>query len=92
MSVKFIRDGKQELLTPGDGALQSAVYAVLGRDMALGYTPVQGEGEEMSVTGYVSLPACCRGTRGYQFFFVNGRYIKSKTMTAAVEQATPLPP
>ena len=87
VALKFLRDGKQELLTPGDGKLSSALYAVLGRDMALGYTPVQGEGEEMSVTGYVSLPACCRGNRTYQHFFVNGRYIKSKLLTAALERA-----
>lgn len=87
VSFKFIKDGKQDLLTPGDGRLRSALYAVLGRDLALGFTGVEGSGEDMSVTGFASLPTCCRGTRGYQFFFVNGRYIKSKTMTAAVEQA-----
>ena len=87
VSVKFLRDGKQELLTPGDGVLQSAMYAVLGRDLALGLVPVKGSGEEMAVTGFASLPACCRGTRGTQHFFVNGRYVKSRTMTAALEEA-----
>ncbi len=87
VSVKFIRDGKQELLTPGDGQLKSAVYAVLGRELALGFTEVHGSGEGMSVTGYVSLPACCRGSRNYQHFFVNGRYVKSRTMMAALEEA-----
>ena len=87
VSVKFLRDGKQELLTPGNGQVQSALYAVLGRDMALGFTPVKGSGEDMSVSGFVSLPTCCRGTRGYQHFFVNGRYVKSRTMTAALEEA-----
>ena len=87
LSVKFIRDGKQELLTPGDGQLKSAVYAVMGRDIALGFLPVKGSGEGMSVEGFASLPACCRGSRGYQHFFVNGRYIKSRVMTAAVEEA-----
>ena len=87
VSVKFIRDGRQELLTPGDGQLKSAVYAVLGRDLALGFTQVTGSGESMSVSGYVSLPACCRGSRSYQHFFVNGRYIKSRTMMAALEEA-----
>ena len=87
VSVKFLRDGKQELLTPGDGQLQSALYAVLGRDMALGYKAVKGSGEDMAVTGFVTLPTCCRGTRGYQHFFVNGRYVKSRTMMAALEEA-----
>ena len=87
VSIKFLRDGKQDLLTPGDGKLQSALYAVLGGDLALGFTPVKGSGEDMSVTGFVSLPTCCRGTRGYQHFFVNGRYVKSRTMMAALEEA-----
>ncbi len=87
LSVKFIRDGKQELLTPGDGQLKSAVYAVMGRDIALGFLPVKGSGEEMSAEGFASLPTCCRGSRGYQHFFVNGRYVKSRVMMAAVEEA-----
>ncbi len=87
LSVKFIRDGKQELLTPGDGQLKSAVYAVMGRDIALGFLPVKGSGEGMTAEGFASLPACCRGSRSYQHFFVNGRYVKSRIMTAAVEEA-----
>ena len=87
VSFKLIRDGKQELLTPGDGQLRSALYAVLGRDLALGFIPVEGSGEDITVSGFVSLPTCCRGTRGNQFFFVNGRYVKSQSMTAALEQA-----
>ena len=87
LSVKFIRDGKQELLTPGDGQLKSAVYAVMGRDIALGFLLVKGSGDGMTAEGFASLPACCRGSRGYQHFFVNGRYVKSRVMTAAVEEA-----
>ena len=87
VSFKFIRDGKQELLTPGDGKLESAVYAVLGRELALGLRPVQASGEEMSVSGFVSMPACCRNSRNWQFFFVNGRFIKSRLMMAALEEA-----
>jgi DNA mismatch repair protein MutL len=87
VAVTFVKEGKQELQTPGDGQLKSVLYAVLGRDVALGYTPVKGSGEDITVEGFVSLPACCRGTRGYQHFFVNGRYIKSRTMTAALEEA-----
>ena len=87
LSVKFLRDGRQELLTPGDGQLKSAVYAVMGRDIALGFLPVTGSGQGMSVSGFVSLPACCRASRGYQHFFVNGRYVKSRVMIAALEEA-----
>ena len=87
VSFRFIREGKEELNTPGDGSLKSAVYAVLGRDLALGFIPCKGSGEEISVEGFVSQPVCCRGSRGSQFFFVNGRYVKSRTMQAALEQA-----
>ena len=87
VSLKFIRDGKQELLTPGDGQLRSALYSVLGRDLALGFTPVTGSGEEVAVQGFVSMPACCRGTRGYQHFVLNGRPIRSRLLTAALEEA-----
>ena len=87
VAVKFIRDGKQELLTPGDGRLQSAVYAVLGRELALGFRAVKASGEDMTVSGFVSLPACCRGSRNWQFFFVNGRQVKSRIMMAALEEA-----
>ena len=88
VSFKFLRDGRQELLTPGDGKLQSALYAVLGRELALGMLPVKGSGEDaVTVEGFASLPACCRGSRNYQFFFVNGRFIKSRLLMAALEQA-----
>ena len=87
ISVKFIRDGKQELLTPGDSQLKSAVYAVLGRELALGFREVKSAGEDMSVTGFASMPACCRASRSWQFFFVNGRQVKSPLMAAALEEA-----
>ena len=87
VSVKFIRDGKQELLTPGDGVLQSAVYAVLGRELALGLREVKSGGDGIKVTGFVSQPACCRASRNWQFFFVNGRQVKSRLLMAALEQA-----
>ena len=88
VAFTFIREGKNELRTPGDGQLKSALYSVFGRDIALGFIPVKGSGEGgVTVSGFASMPVCCRGTRAYQHFFVNGRYIKSKTMTAALEQA-----
>ena len=88
VAFTFIREGKTELRTPGDGQLKSAMYSVFGRDIALGFLPVKGSGEGgITVSGFASMPVCCRGTRAYQHFFVNGRYIKSKTMMAALEQA-----
>ena len=88
VAITFIREGKNELRTPGDGQLKSAMYSVFGRDIALGFIPIKGSGEGgVTVSGFASMPVCCRGTRAYQHFFVNGRYIKSKTMMAALEQA-----
>lgn len=88
ISFRFIREERQDLLTPGDGKLQSAVYAVLGREMALGFLPCKSSGEDgLTIEGFVSRPACCRGSRGYQHFFINGRYIKNRTIMAALEEA-----
>ena len=87
VSFRFVREGKEELLTPGDGDLRSAVYAVLGREVALGMLPCKRKDEELSVEGFISRPTCCRGNRSGQHFFVNGRYMKSRTMSAALEQA-----
>ena len=87
VSFRFVREGKEELLTPGDGDLRSAVYAVLGREVALGMLPCKRKDEKLSVEGFISRPTCCRGNRSGQHFFVNGRYVKSRTMSAALEQA-----
>ena len=87
ISVRCLRDGKEEFFTSGDGRPDSAVYALLGRETALSMLPVDGENEGVRVTGFVSSPAMGRGNRAMQFFFVNGRSIKSPILQAAVEQA-----
>ncbi|BAL01791.1 DNA mismatch repair protein MutL [Oscillibacter valericigenes Sjm18-20] len=86
ISFKFIKDGVEALHTPGDGKLESAVYAALGRDFARTLTPVEGRGGEVTVSGFVTKPLCGRGSRGMQTFFVNGRFIKSQLLTAALEE------
>ncbi len=87
ISVRCIKDGREEFFTPGDGRAQSAVYALLGRPVALSMLPAEGENEGVSVAGFVSSPAAGRGSRAMQFFFVNGRAIRSQSLQAAVEQA-----
>lgn len=87
ISFRFLRDGKQQFLTPGDGDLRSTVYAVLGREFARDLLPVDGGSELYKVTGLVTPPRACRASRGAQHFFVNGRYIKNRTMMAALENA-----
>lgn len=85
--MRVLRDGQEQLSTPGDGKLLSAIYAVMGRQTAQEMTPVDGSWDKLSVTGFVTRPAATRGTRGSQIFFVNGRHVRSKLMTAALEQA-----
>lgn len=87
ISVRCLHDGKEDFFTPGDGKIQSAVYSILGRDMALQMLECQGGGQDVDVTGFVSSPAAGRGNRALQFFFVNGRAIKSLSLQAALEQA-----
>ncbi len=87
ISVRCVRDGKEEFFTSGDGKLSSAAYALLGRDIALSMLPAEGENEGVAVRGFVSSPSAGRGNRAMQFFFVNGRAVKSASLQAAVEQA-----
>ncbi len=87
VAIKFIRDGKQTLATSGDGKLSSAIYAVLGRDFFSGLIPAENSQDGVSVTGYVCKPVCCKPNRNGQFFFLNGRLVKSGTAMAALEQA-----
>lgn len=87
VSFKLIKDGTQTLLTPGDGALRSAIYASLGREFALSLEEVKGADGDMGVTGFISSPLSARGTRAMQTFFVNGRLVKSQLLTAALEEA-----
>lgn len=87
VSFKLIKDGAEVLHTPGDGQLRSAVYAALGRDFALGLVPVRGCGGDVTVEGFVTKPLNGHGTRGRQIFFVNGRFVKSQMLSAALEEA-----
>ena len=87
ISFKLIRDGVELLHTPGDGDLQSAVYAAMGRDFTMGLLPISGRSGDISVEGFVTKPLNGHGTRGRQLFFVNGRFIKSQLLTAALEEA-----
>ena len=86
ISFQFLKDGAEALHTPGDGKMESAVYAALGREFALGLLPVEGSSGDITVQGYVTKPLCGRGSRGMQTFFVNGRFIKSQLLTAALEE------
>ena len=87
LSVRCIRDGSEEFFTPGDGRAESAVYSLLGRELASQLLPVRSVEGPIEVSGFTGSPAAGRGSRSAQFFFCNGRFIKSQLLQAAVEQA-----
>ena len=87
IAFRFIRDGKQTLNTAGDGKINGTVYSVLGRELANTLIPVSGERERVAVSGLTCKPVSCRPTRNYQFVFLNGRLVRSGTVSAAAEQA-----
>lgn len=87
IAFRFLRDGKPELTTPGDGKLLSAIYAAMGRASAKEMVEVKSTSGGVTVTGYVGKPTASRGSRSYQHFFVNGRYVKSRMMASALEEA-----
>lgn len=87
VSLRFIRDGKEEFFSPGDSRMDSCIYALLGRDMAKDMLKCESAMDGMSVRGFVSSPAAGRGNRSAQYFYCNGRFIKSALLQSAVEQA-----
>ena len=87
ISFRFIRDGKQTLITSGNGDLKSTIYSVFGREFANSLIPVDYEINNMHVSGFVTKPSMSRKSRGMQFFFINSRLVKSQTAMAALEQA-----
>ena len=87
VAVKFIREGKTQFQTPGDGTLRSAAYGVLGREFSKSLLEVDGTVGLYRVHGLVTPPSACRASRGMQHFYINGRYVKNSTMMAALENA-----
>ena len=88
ISFTFIRDGKPIMKTSGNGDLQTAIFQVFGRQFADGLIKAEYELNGVKMTGYVSKPVSAnRASRNMQVFFVNGRYVKTKTAMAALEQA-----
>lgn len=87
VSVRCIRDGEDVFFSPGDNKLDSCVYSLLGRDLAMSLLPCAGEADGVRVHGFISSPAAGRGSRAQQYFFCNGRWIRSAALQAALEQA-----
>ena len=87
VSVRFIRDDRQQLVTPGNGNLSSCTYSVFGKDFTGGLVETSYELDGIRVSGFISRPVASRSNRSMQFFFLNGRLVKSVTAQAALEQA-----
>lgn len=87
VAFTFIRDGRQVLRTFGDGKLLSAIYSVFGKDFAKGLIPVDYTLDSVTVKGYISKPINSRPNRNMQNFFINGRFVKTRTGMAALEEA-----
>lgn len=87
VSVRFIRDGREEFFSPGDGQQNSCIYSLLGRELATTLIHCGSENQGLKLSGYVSSPSAGRGNRSAQYFFCNGRWIKSPMLQSALEQA-----
>lgn len=87
IAFKFIRDNKQEFITPGDGELYSSVYAVMGKQFASSMIPVEYELNGIKIDGFTVKPLFGRPNRTMQHFFINGRYVKSLVCTRSLEHA-----
>ncbi len=87
VAFRLIKDGETVLQTAGNGDLHGTVYQVFGRQLATDMVEVRSQWEDLKLFGFVTKPTATRGNRNYQQFFVNGRPVKSKLMTAALEEA-----
>lgn len=87
IAFRFLKDGQEQLSTAGSGDRMAAIYTVFGREIANNMIEVKGSWEQFTVRGFVTKPACTRGNRSYQYFFVNSRFIKSRMLSAALEEA-----
>lgn len=87
ISIRFIKDGRQALCTDGTGELKNAIYSVYGNELSESMIPVSYELNGMKIKGFVSKPFYARGSGSMQLFFANNRYIKSKTASAALNEA-----
>ena len=87
ISFRLIRDGETHLQTSGDGERLAAIYTVFGRELAKNMLAVNGTWEKFHVTGYITKPTATRGNRALQYFFLNGRFIRSRLLSAALEEA-----
>lgn len=87
IAFRFIRDGKTVITTSGDGKLESVIYSVLGREFSKSLIAAKGTNNLVQVEGFICKPIYCRPKRNAQYFFLNGRLIRSATAVSALETA-----
>lgn len=87
IAIKLINTGKTIIQTNGNGDIKSVIYSIYGKDVATGILPVEYSYDDIQITGVIGKPEIARSNRSNQLFFVNKRYIKDKTVSAATEQA-----
>lgn len=87
ISFRYIIDGELKYLTAGDGVLSNVIYAILGREVSKKTIKVEREDGGITVKGFISTPELCRANRNLENFYINSRFVKSKTAQAALEQA-----
>ncbi len=87
IAIKLINTGKTVIQTNGNGDIKSVIYSIYGKDVANGIIPVEYSYEDIQISGVIGKPEIARSNRANQLFFVNKRFIKDKTLTAATEQA-----
>ncbi len=87
VAFRLIKDSETVLQTAGNGDAYGTVYQVYGRQLAVDMVPVESRWEQYHLSGFVTKPTATRGNRNYQQFFVNGRPVKSRLLSAALEQA-----
>lgn len=87
ISFRFINNNQNKLHTSGNMNLKDIIYGVYGRDITSNLMEISGKTQDVEITGFIGKPVICRGNRGYENYYINGRYIKSSIITKAIEEA-----
>lgn len=87
ISFRFINNNQNKLHTSGNMNLKDIIYGVYGRDITSNLMEISGKTQDVEIKGFIGKPVICRGNRGYENYYINGRYIKSSIITKAIEEA-----
>ena len=87
ISMRFINGGQNKLYTSGNGRLKDLIYTIYGREISSNVLEINYECPLFAVTGYIGKPIISRGNRTFENYYINGRFVKSRLIAAAIEQA-----